>query len=44
MIEQLCRQINSIQAHYCPVLILQKTIRMWLVQIRLKKFLSTSEK
>ncbi|CAF5213521.1 unnamed protein product, partial [Rotaria magnacalcarata] len=43
-IEQVFKQINNIQSHYCPVLILQKNFRMWLVQLRLKKFLLLSQK
>jgi hypothetical protein len=44
MIEQLYKQINRIQSHYCPVLILQKNFRMWLVQIRLKKYILSRQK
>ncbi|CAF1015372.1 unnamed protein product [Adineta steineri] len=43
MIDQLYKQINKIQSHYCPVLILQKNFRMWLVQIQLKKYILSKQ-
>ncbi|CAF3421243.1 unnamed protein product [Rotaria sp. Silwood1] len=44
MIRQLFKQVNNIQSHFCPVLILQKNFRMWLVQLRLKKYILLSQK
>lgn len=43
-INQLYKQINRIQSHYCPVLILQKNFRMWLVQLQLKKLVLSKQK
>ncbi|UJR23272.1 hypothetical protein I4U23_026290 [Adineta vaga] len=44
LINQLYKQINQIQSHCCPVLILQKNVRMWLVHIRLKKMIASKQK
>ncbi|CAF1002465.1 unnamed protein product [Rotaria sordida] len=44
MIQQLFKQVNHIQSHLCPVLILQKNFRMWLVQLRLKKYILLTQK
>ncbi|CAF1635888.1 unnamed protein product [Adineta ricciae] len=43
-INQLYKQINRIQSHCCPVLILQKNFRMWLVHLRLKKLVLSKQK